>query len=436
MEKITREQILQFGKISATPVFLLHKNKVEFLNEEAEVLHLTIEALILFPWGKDVVLEWPIELVKDGQEQFYKLYARHIFFDADEYEDEGWLIQAVPSDNQTELQEISRISKARKIMFDMSSGIDRIETDHDIYDFILDSCSKAVEYSEMCSLMKIDNGLAHVVAKRGYSDSVYQMYIEKDKTFIGLETKGRFDHSIMINNLEKYYTFYNRDRFADERGFSLKSTLATPIHVNGELFAILCFDSIEKNAFSEVDEELLDLIKADIEAILTNHSMHREIMRLSITDNLTGLYNRCYLQEYMRKHYDQEFYIGMLDMNDLKGINDNHGHASGDTMLKAMAAELTNAFPGRNVFFRIGGDEFLGVLFDMESEEIEIAIKKLRENLKERPYELEDGEKRSLSFSFGFALHHSNDYFHNVMKIADNFMYKEKKSIKKRHDSE
>lgn len=55
-------------------------------------------------------------------------------------------------------------------------------------------------------------------------------------------------------------------------------------------------------------------------------------------------------------------------MNDLKGINDNHGHASGDTMIKAMAAELTNAFPGRNVFFRIGGDEFLCVLFDMESE--------------------------------------------------------------------
>lgn len=432
MEIITREQILQFGKMSAVPVFLLQKNVVEPLNEQAEAIPLTVETLDSLLKGKENVSDLSVEVSDNGSEQFYKLYARHILCDGSD----GWLIQTILSDNQVKLQEISRISKARKIMFDMSSKIDMIETDHDIYDFILDNCSKAVEYSEMCSLMKIDNGLAHVVAKRGYSDSIYQMYIEKDKTFIGLETNGKIDHSIKINNLEKYYTFYNRDVQAEERGFSLRSTLATPIHVNGELFAILCFDSIEENAFSEVDEELLELIKADIEAILTNHAMHREIVRLSITDNLTGLYNRCYLQEYMRRHFDQDFYIGMFDMNDLKGINDNHGHASGDTMLKAMAVELTNAFPGRNVFFRIGGDEFLCVLFDIGPEEIKRAINKLRKNLNDRPYVLEDGEKRRLSFSSGFALHQANDYFHDIMKIADSYMYEEKKSIKEQYDKE
>jgi diguanylate cyclase (GGDEF)-like protein len=426
MEKSRIDQILQYGRVAAVPVFLFYKNSIKALNEQAESIGLTKEELISFPKEKDVVTGWMLETGDGETEQFYKIYARHILLE----DGDCWLIETIREDNQMKLLEISRISKARKIMFEMSSKIDSIETNHDIYDFILDNCGKAVEYSDMCSLMRIDNGMAHVVAKRGYSDAIYQMYIQKNETFIGLETNGKLDHSIMINDLEKYYTFYNRDVLAEERGFSLKSTLATPIRVNGELFAILCFDSIEKDAFTEMDEELLDLIKADIEVILTNHFMHMEISRLSKTDNLTGLYNRSYLQDYLRKNYDLEFYVGMFDMDDLKGTNDHHGHGSGDIMLKAMSNELINAFPCKSLFFRIGGDEFLGILFDMKLDEIEKTIKKLKNDLQDRTFTLEDGTEKKLSFSCGFACHHKGDHFHDIMKIADNYMYEEKKKMK------
>jgi hypothetical protein len=220
MEKSRIDQILQYGRVAAVPVFLFYKNSIKALNEQAESIGLTKEELISFPKEKDVVTGWMLETGDGETEQFYKIYARHILLE----DGDCWLIETIREDNQMKLLEISRISKARKIMFEMSSKIDSIETNHDIYDFILDNCGKAVEYSDMCSLMRIDNGMAHVVAKRGYSDAIYQMYIQKNETFIGLETNGKLDHSIMINDLEKYYTFYNRDVLAEERGFSLKST--------------------------------------------------------------------------------------------------------------------------------------------------------------------------------------------------------------------
>ena len=132
----------------------------------------------------------------------------------------------------------------------------------------------------------------------------------------------------------------------------------------------------------------------------------------------------------LEKRLQKSFYVGMFDMNDLKGINDGHGHHSGDIALQRFAAVLKAAFPAGNAFFRMGGDEFLCILYGMELPAIQERIAALRSMLKHTPVSLADGTAAVLSFSCGFALHAPGAPVDDVTQSADRTMYEEKRKFK------
>lgn len=81
-----------------------------------------------------------------------------------------------------------------------------------------------------------------------------------------------------------------------------------------------------------------------------------ELYQLAFTDALTNVYNRNALEE-MRKQIDSAYvYVAMVDIDDLKTINDTQGHCAGDTAIKEVADKLTCI---SEFVFRLGGDEFL-----------------------------------------------------------------------------
>lgn len=85
---------------------------------------------------------------------------------------------------------------------------------------------------------------------------------------------------------------------------------------------------------------------------------------MSIMDALTGIYNRRYLDELLRreceraKRYNQPLAIIMVDIDDFKKYNDTHGHLEGDELLKKIANFLVDAVRGVDMVFRYGGEEF------------------------------------------------------------------------------
>jgi diguanylate cyclase (GGDEF)-like protein len=86
---------------------------------------------------------------------------------------------------------------------------------------------------------------------------------------------------------------------------------------------------------------------------------------MSIMDGLTGIYNRRYLDELLRreferaKRYNQPLSVLMVDIDDFKKYNDTHGHQEGDELLKKIANFLVEAVRGVDMAFRYGGEEFL-----------------------------------------------------------------------------
>ncbi len=152
----------------------------------------------------------------------------------------------------------------------------------------------------------------------------------------------------------------------------------------------------------------------------------------SIHDHLTGLRNRNSLDETMQQvlaaadRNGHKVGIMLIDLNKFKEINDTHGHATGDEVLRQTAQRLKEAARMDEMIFRVGGDEFLVVVPVIEKEAIiQKVIDRLREHL---TFKLEvDGYSITITASIGSAIYHDDGAdFDTLFQIADKRMYTEK----------
>jgi diguanylate cyclase (GGDEF)-like protein/PAS domain S-box-containing protein len=151
----------------------------------------------------------------------------------------------------------------------------------------------------------------------------------------------------------------------------------------------------------------------------------KKIEFLSYNDQLTGIYNRRFFEEELKRLNIKEnlpYTIVMADVNGLKLINDSFGHAIGDELLKKVAAVMMSGCDDKGIISRIGGDEFVILLpktNEFEADEILKGILELASK--------EQVASINLSISFGFATkcYDDEDIF-EVLKKAEDFMYKKK----------
>ena len=130
-----------------------------------------------------------------------------------------------------------------------------------------------------------------------------------------------------------------------------------------------------------------------------------------------------------------DFAIVMMDINDLKKINDVHGHKAGDQYIKGCCHLLCETFKHSPVF-RIGGDEFVAILQGPDFENKQSLLERLRNDLNES-YSNEDLDPwLRYSAAVGMAdLASDDNTFELVFKRADQAMYEDKKRFKEQHGS-
>ena len=148
---------------------------------------------------------------------------------------------------------------------------------------------------------------------------------------------------------------------------------------------------------------------------------------LSFHDSLTGLYNRNFFEEEMRRLQDGRYApIGIIvcDLNGLKLVNDTLGHESGDELLASAAALIKENLRSSDIVARIGGDEFAILLTEVDQDQVQKLVQRLREAVSE--YNSNE-PKIYLTLSIGYAL--SSGEFQDpqaLFREADNRMYREK----------
>ena len=156
------------------------------------------------------------------------------------------------------------------------------------------------------------------------------------------------------------------------------------------------------------------------------------LYNLSTKDPLTGLYNRNDLRSQVQriiasaKRHNNKFAIIFLDLDNFKNINDSVGHHFGDIILTKVANILRNAIRENDVPARIGGDEFLIVLPEIEDERSVIEVAQRIKHQLSAPIVMEN-ERYSVTVSMGVSLYPKDGKdFNTLLKNADIAMYKAK----------
>lgn len=156
-----------------------------------------------------------------------------------------------------------------------------------------------------------------------------------------------------------------------------------------------------------------------------------EAANISMTDTLTGLYNKTYAQSHVEEllRSDHGGALFMMDMDDFKRINDVYGHIIGDQVLKIYAGVMRKASTGADILCRVGGDEFIMFNTDVETREAaEARAKKIIETLAEDVKGL--NMLTEVSTSVGIAFAKPEDDFITLCKKADKALYFTKRNGK------
>ncbi len=164
---------------------------------------------------------------------------------------------------------------------------------------------------------------------------------------------------------------------------------------------------------------------------------NKELERLSVTDRLTGLYNRMKLdqtlnKEIMRfKRYNTPLSLVILDIDYFKKINDTFGHQAGDTVLQSVAVSLKENIRGVDIVGRWGGEEFLVICPETNLTGAKFIAEKLRIAI-----ERQDMDRDThVTASFGVTEMRNDDEEEDLVRKADNALYRAKKEGRNRVES-
>ena len=160
-----------------------------------------------------------------------------------------------------------------------------------------------------------------------------------------------------------------------------------------------------------------------------------EVYNLAVLDALTGLYNRRsgerrLAEEIARSHrYGHPLTILLLDLNDLKTVNDTFGHSAGDEVIKGFAEYLKKSSRGSDVAIRLGGDEFLVVLPECKPDAVQFVLRRLEG----RKLEF-NGHSIDLQFAAGWTDYIPGEPAETLLARADAALYANKRAGKEQRE--
>ncbi|MDF2371713.1 MAG: PleD family two-component system response regulator [Rhizobiaceae bacterium] len=161
-------------------------------------------------------------------------------------------------------------------------------------------------------------------------------------------------------------------------------------------------------------------------------SVQQTIM-LAVTDPLTGLYNRRYLNSHMQLLIERSvarsrpLSVLAIDLDRFKLVNDTHGHDAGDRVLREFSQRMRLAIRGIDLACRHGGEEFIIVLPDTDAETAESIAERLRCGIAETPFEIDDnGNSIGVTASIGIATLATDESTADLLKRADTALYEAK----------
>lgn len=210
--------------------------------------------------------------------------------------------------------------------------------------------------------------------------------------------------------------------------------IAVPLYSEDRIMAVLAtYRSDPQAPFTPVDLETCVFLAEQGGVALENVRLHEEAQRLSLTDGLTGTWNRRYFQMQFRQvlatatRFERPFTVLMLDLDLFKELNDKYGHQRGDAILIEFSQRVKGVLREVDTFARYGGEEFICLLSETDEEGAYTTGQKIREAIRAQPFGAAGDESVKVTVSIGVAAYpHHGSSFHEIVEAADKALYRAK----------
>jgi diguanylate cyclase (GGDEF)-like protein len=213
------------------------------------------------------------------------------------------------------------------------------------------------------------------------------------------------------------------------------STVEVPMLARGQVHGLLILAIEAEDAFQKLLEvrRVARALADSMSLALSNISLREKLRTQSLRDPLTGLYNRRYMEDALGRYISLAERSGsatsvvMIDLDNFKRLNDEHGHPKGDAVLRDVAAQLTAALRPSDVIARYGGEELIVILPNCGLEDAALKAEMLRMRIES----LSDAHGMSVTASFGVAsVPETSTGAADVIPVADAALYAAKKAGK------
>ena len=302
--------------------------------------------------------------------------------------------------------------------------------------------NSTLEFSDV--LNRVLDNIGQVVPH----DAANIMLLDKKKEVLSLVThRGYLERGVKDSEIKKQYTLESMpklgecartgqplvvsDAHADPEWVIIpytswvKSYLTIPIQAEQRIVGFINLDSEKIGFFNASHIERLQAFASYAAIAVNNASLYEDMKRLAVTDTLTGIYNRLFFEtELARIELRRDYPVSVVvaDMDNLKTMNDNFGHAAGDELLVRTTHILQESFRTSDIIARVGGDEFAILLSSTDSATAKQALLRVREKLVEHNNVHPD---LPVEFSIGVATAKDGRLL-EAYRLADQRMYEDK----------
>lgn len=207
-----------------------------------------------------------------------------------------------------------------------------------------------------------------------------------------------------------------------------KELIVKPLYFQENFFGYMVLEYGPKRGV------IYEILRSQISAAIQGAKICEELNRLAITDPLTQLFNKRYIEEELRKEierskrYSRPLSVMVLDLDNFKIINDILGHQYGDEVLKKIGENLKKSCRKVDTVGRFGGDEFVIILPETNLEKSIKVANKIIKNLEKMEIKFPNGEKIYISISIGIASYpETSKDPEKILSLADSAMYNAKR---------
>jgi two-component system cell cycle response regulator len=291
--------------------------------------------------------------------------------------------------------------------------------------------------SMLQKIINFDTGL--IILKDEKKVLIYQKgtLVEENKDIILNRALEHFNSmlGLVINKSELNIQIFE-EKITNNINKTLNSFLVSDLSSRGSIIGLILLSSYSEDVYTEKDKKLLNLIVNQTSIVMDNARLYQKVESLSITDELTKMYNKRYLAQMFPlelnriKRNNSILSLIMFDIDFFKNVNDTYGHLQGDIILREVGRIAKEEIRKIDFPIRYGGEEFMLILPGVNLAAAKNIAERLRAVVEKFSFPSQQGALH-ITISLGVGLcnkENADEDGKTIIKLVDEALYKAKKS--------